>query len=646
MLRLSKYELGERAEQPNPKPVIPSAAEESKIPGPKQASPVPTLNMNNKSPVPSNSAAPRPQPTHPTQARPDRNAAMLRLPIFALRYVLWALGNLRQRLKRPRDYVAFILEGEFPELKAPRPGWLRRRLLPSPQASLQELGEQFKALQQDHRVKGVVLHLAKLELAPAQAQTLREFIANLRSAGKRVVTWATGYDNTAYYVASAADEILLQTGGEAGPLGLHGAAIFLGDALQRVGVQADFIQISPYKTAADPLMRSSMSDEAREMSDWLGDSYFEEFVAAIAAGRGIDETAARSLVDGAPYTDLRAVESSVVDGLVSEEDLPEYLGAKLRTDGKPARLATWDDAKSKLLRPPPAPGGRYVALIRIEGAIVDGRSRQPPLKSPLPAPILFNKRAGDLSVVQQARRVLADTRAAAVVLYVDSPGGSASASEAMASALQRLAAQKPMVAVMGPVAASGGYYVSTPARWIFARPGSVTGSIGVLAGKMVLSGLLDKLLLGREAINRGLHADLEASDRPFDDAERKVMLDSIQRAYDVFLDRVATSRSLSRDDADAVGGGRVWTGSQALEKGLVDELGGLESGLAKARQLAGLHPRARVREAPAHRGSDQPPLPSAPASIVNYALDGLRLLGGGKTLYLCGLAGIDGRAGE
>lgn len=571
---------------------------------------------------------------------------MLKLPVLWLRYLLWALGNLRQHLKRPPDYVAFILDGAFPELKAPRAGWLRRRLFPAAQISLQELGEQFKALQQDHRVKGVVLHLAKLEMPPAQAQTLWEFIANLRSAGKRVVTWATGYDNTAYYVASAADEILLQTGGEAGPLGLHGAAVFLGDALQRVGVQADFIQISPYKTAADPLMRSSMSDEAREMSNWLADSHFQEFVAAIAAGRGIDETAARSLVDGAPYTDLRAVESGVVDGLVSEEDLPEHLGAKLRTDGKPARLATWDDAKSKLLRPPPVSSRRYVALIRIDGAIVDGRSRQPPFKSPLPAPILFNKRAGDLSVVQQARKALADPRAAAAVLYVDSPGGSASASEAMASALQKLAAQKPLVAVMGPVAASGGYYVSTPAQWIVARPGSVTGSIGVLSGKMVLSGLLDKLLVGRESINRGLHADLEASERPFNDDERKLMLDSIQRAYDVFLDRVAASRSLSRDDADAVGGGRVWTGSQALDKGLVDELGGLESGLAKARELAGLHPRSPVREIPADRGPDQPPLPSDPASIVAYALDGLRLLGGGKALYLCGLAEFGGRAGE
>ena len=294
----------------------------------------------------------------------------------------------------------------------------------------------------------------------AQAQTLRQFIAKLRSSGKRVVAWSTGYDNTKYYVASEADEILLQTGGTAAPLGLSATAVFLVDALERVGVKADFIQISPYKSAADPLMRSSMSDEAREMSNWLADAYYDDFIQAIASGRKLEVSAAKALVDGAPYTDLQAVEAGVVDRLISEEDLPAYLGG----GNKPARMATWAAAQPRLLRPPPIPRGRYIGLIRIEGVIIDGRSQRPPFKSPLPLPLVFDPRAGDLSVVQQARAVLADNRAAAVVLYVNSTGGSSSASEAMAAALQKVAAKKPLVAVMGPVAASGGYYVCTPAQ--------------------------------------------------------------------------------------------------------------------------------------------------------------------------------------
>ena len=562
----------------------------------------------------------------------DRCTPVLGYPLYLVRYALWIVGNLRRRLRKPPDYVVFILEGTYPELPAPRAGYLRRRLFPGTRLSLQELGEQFRALQQDPRIKGVVLHLRNLEMPTAQIQTLREFIAQLRSSGKRVIAWSTGYDNARYYVATAADEVLLQTGGEASPVGLSGTAVFLGDALERVGVKADFIQISPYKSAADPLMRSSMSDEAREMSNWLADAYYDDFIQAIASGRNIEESAAKALVDGAPYTDLRAVEAGAIDRLISEEDLPDYLG-----DGnKPARLTTWESARPSLLRPPPIISGRHVALIRIEGVIIDGRSQRPPFKSPLPLPIVFEPRAGDLSVVQQARAALADRRAAAVVLYVNSTGGSSSASEAMAAALQKVAAKKPLVAVMGPVAASGGYYVCTPAQWISAQPGTITGSIGVLSGKLVSAGLLDKLLFGRESIERGLHADFGSTERPFNEEERKIVWDNIQRVYDVFLDRVTASRFMPRDVADGVGGGRVWTGSQALEKGLVDELGGLENGLAKARQLAGLHERAPVHEVRTDRRPIQPPLPD-PSSMVSYAIEGLNMLGGGKTLCLCGL---------
>jgi len=554
--------------------------------------------------------------------------------VFAIRYILWIIGNLRRRLGKLPEFVIFTLEGAYPELRTQRAGFLQRRLFPGPRLSLQELGEQFRALQQDPRIKGVVLHLRSLQLPAAQAQTLREFIAQLRSSGKRVVTWSTGYDNTRYYVATAADEILLQEGGEASPLGFHGTIVFLADALERIGVKADFVRISPYKSAADQLMRSSMSDEMREMTNWLIDSYYHDFIQAVASGRGLDEDAAKALVDGAPYTDLKALNSGVVDKLISEEDLSTYLG----TEEKPARLATWEAVRKRVLRPAPIRKGRYLALIRIEGVIIDGWSQQPPSKSPLPLPLVFDPRAGDLTVVQQARRALTDRRAAAVVLYVNSTGGSASASEAMAAALQKIAAKKPLVAVMGPTAASGGYYVCTPAQWISAQPGTITGSIGVLTGKVITSDLLDKLLFRRESISRGAHADFQGTERPFSEEERQTVRENIERVYDVFLDRVTASRNMNRESADAVGGGRVWTGSQALERGLVDELGGLEQGLAKARQLAGLNPRAPFREVRTSRQYVQPPIPDPaslnPASLVGYAIEGLDMIARGKTLCL------------
>ena len=561
----------------------------------------------------------------------------MRYAIGALRYVLWAVGNLLRRLRRPPDYVVFILEGAYPELRAPRAGFLRKRLFPD-RLSLQELGEQFKAVQQDPRVTGVILHLGSLKLSAAQAQTIRGFIAQLCSSGKRVVAWSSRYDNTRYYIAAAADEILLQTGGDASPLGVRATFVFLADALERAGVKADFIQISPYKSAADPLMRPNMSDEMREMSNWLIDAYYDDFIKAVASGRNLEEAAAKTMVDGAPYTDLQALDAGVVDKLISEEELSAYLG----TGEKAARLTTWEAVRKSLLHPAPTARGRYVALIRVEGDIVDGRSQRQPFRSPLPLPFVFNPRAGDLTVVQQARNALADRRAGAVVLYVNSGGGSSSASEAMASALHKLAAKKPLIAAMGSTAASGGYYVSTPAQWITAQPGTLTGSIGVLSGKVIAAGLMDKLLFHRESISRGRHADFYDADRPFNDEERKTVREHIERVYDVFLDRVMSARSITRQTANSIGGGRVWTGRQALEHGLVDELGGLEAAVAKARQLGGLPAQAPVREVRELNTQAPPPL-ADPVSIVQYSLEGMDMLGHGKALCLCGLVDLEAR---
>lgn len=564
---------------------------------------------------------------------------MLGHPIFALRYFFWLMGNLRRRLGKPPEFVIFTLEGAYPELRSQRAGFLQRRLFPGARFSLQELGEQFSAVGRDPRIRGVVLHLRSLQMPAAQVQTLRGFISELRSAGKRVIAWSSGYDNTRYHVATAADEILLQTGGEASPLGLRAKFVFLADALERVGVKADFVQISPYKSAADPLMRTSMSDEVREMTNWLLDGYYEQFIQAVASGRSMDEDGAKALVDGAPYIDLKALSAGVVDKLISEEDLAGYLGS----EEKPARIATWEAVRPRLLRPSPIRRGRYVALIRIEGNIIDGWSQQPPSKSPLPFPLVFDPRAGDMTVVQQARRALKDSRAAAVVVYVNSPGGSASASEAMAAALQKITAKKPLIAVMGPVAASGGYYVSTTAQWILAQPGTITGSIGVLTGKVITSDLLDKLLFRRETLTRGANAAFQGAERPFNDGERQIVRESIERVYDVFLDRVTASRNITRESAEAVGGGRVWTGSQALDRGLVDELGGLEQGLAKAREMAGLNPRAPFREVRPDRQYTQLPAPvpaswnlasGNPASLLGYAIESLDLFASGKNLCL------------
>jgi protease IV len=245
-------------------------------------------------------------------------------------------------------------------------------------------------------------------------------------------------------------------------------------------------------------------------------------------------------------------------------------------------------------------------------------------------------RSGDLTVVQLARQVAADKRAAAAVLYVNSRGGSATASEAMRQALERISARKPLVVAMGPAAASGGYWVSTPGRWIVARPGTLTGSIGVLTGKIVTGDLWSKLLFNRETITFGEHVTLEQTDKPFTDEERKIVQGDIDRIYGAFLELVGTSRKMSRDELDPIAAGRVWTGRQALERKLVDEMGGVDAAVRKARSLAGLRENAPAREVWAPRRMIPPRTFAGAAGYVSYLLDGIGMLNRAPALAVMG----------
>jgi len=399
-------------------------------------------------------------------------------------------------------------------------------------------------------------------------------------------------------------------------LGFAGTGVFLAEGLARFGLGADFVQISPYKSAADPLTKSKMSDEYREQLNWLLESQHDELVSAVAESRQCD---ARELIDNSPFGDDVAVEAHAVDAVLAEEDLPRRLGGS---------LGTWERATRKMRKPAPTLGrGRYVALMRIEGTIIDGRSGRLPVKPPVEVPLLGDERAGDLSVVQVARQIAADKRAAAMVLYVNSRGGSSTASEAMRQALAVVASRKPVVVVMGPIAGSGGYWVATPGSWIVARPGTLTGSIGVLSGKLVTGGLWQKLLFNRETIAFGDHVLLENDERPFSEEERAIVRADINRIYRAFLELVASARKMTTDQVDAIGQGKVWTGRQALERKLVDQLGGLEDGIARARALAGLPKKAPVREARGPKRLIPPLAEAAPAAAwFSYLLDGLKLL--------------------
>ncbi len=541
---------------------------------------------------------------------------------YPFRYVWWLLSSLRRSIGRAPDYVMYVLEEGLPTLPdPPAPFW--RRFVARPRLSVEELGEQFDAIAHDRRTKGVVLHLRPVPMSMASLQDLRDLVSKLRGAGKRVIAWAPFYTTGTYYLASACNEILLMPAGLVRPLGFSSTGVFLADGLARVGIKADFVQISPYKSAPDLLTKSQMSPEQREQVTWLLASNHQEFVRSIGESRGVDLVTAAKVVDESPYTDAAALEKHVVDGLLPEEQLPDHLGG----GNQRARIATWDQARRRLRARRPTTGrGRYVAIMRIEGTIVDGRTDSLPIRPPFDIPLVGQDRAGDLSVVPLARRVAADKNAAAAVLFINSRGGSSTASEAMRQSLELVAKRKPLVIAMGSAAASGGYLVATPGQWIVARPGTLTGSIGVFTGKLVTGDLFSKLLVNRETVAFGKHVTLEGDDDPFTDEERTIVQHEIGRVYELFLESVGESRRMTRDEVHPVAGGRVWTGSQALERKLVDELGGVDTAVRKARSLAGLKDTTPAREVRAPRRPVPPRAMPTAAGLLGYVLEGIGLL--------------------
>jgi protease-4 len=494
--------------------------------------------------------------------------------------------------------------------------------------SLMDLDRLLERIGQDPRPQGVIITLRGLQMPLADLQTLRDSLLRLRQTGKKVIFYAQGYDNAAYYIAAAGDEIILQPGGTLDTIGLISQPTFFKNALDAVGVQLDSVAISPYKGAFDSFTREMISPEGQAQLEWLLDSRYDLIVEGIAAGRKLSAEAVREMIDHAPYLDTTALAAGYIDAVCNEEQLAAYLGVE--------HLVPLDKAKKYLLRPWRKRHRQYVAVLPLTGMIVPGESASPPGNIPVPLPILGEDRLGDITVVNQVRELMDDEDAAAVVLWIDSPGGSATASEAMTSALDELAKSRPVVAYMNAVAASGGYYVATPAQWIIAQPGTITGSIGVILAKAITNGLYQNLRVNRLEFMRGANASLLSDGTPFNDQQRVQMRQLIEHAYQQFIGRVAVSRKLSLEAVDAVGGGRVWTGQQALAHHLVDELGDWQSALAKARTLAGLDAEApfRIIHDKAKPLAPQVAEQANPAAGLIYLHENLQMVAAARSQFL------------
>ncbi len=493
-------------------------------------------------------------------------------------------GNfLRSLLRRELGYVLIRLEGSYPERREPPfrlPFPLSLLPLFPAEPSLEELREVLEALAQDRRVEGVVVRVGRLSAGPATVQALRGMIERLREQGKRVLCWLPEADTWTTYLASACDQVVLPQSGALFAAGLLAEAVFLKDALALIGVEADFEALREYKVSPDTFRRSSMSGPHREMLEAILDSLFDEVVTQIAEGRGLQPEQVRALIDRMPLSARESVEVGLADEVAYEDELVQRVGAE--------RLLPWGEARRWLRRPVRWRRRPAIGVVSVEGMIVAGPSRRIP---PLPVPLPFVEQlAGSETVVQALRAAERDRRIGAVVLYVDSPGGSALASDLIWQEVRRLRERKPVVALMGNRATSGGYYVAVAANRIIAQPATLTGSIGIWGGKFVTAGLYERLKVGREVLQRGAHASLYADHLPFSEEERQVIRAQLEESYGRFKARVAEGRGMDPERVEELARGRVWTGQQALERGLVDGLGGFEAALGEARRLLGLEP--------------------------------------------------------
>lgn len=518
------------------------------------------------------------------------------------------LRNGWRRLRRPPiDWVRLELSGALPELADEPPWWQRRLAGAVAPLSLQALRRRLERLADDAQVRGVLLVVRDLSPGWAAIEGLHEALRAYKAAGKRVVAYLPAADTRAYLAATCADAVVMPPSAYLNLVGLRVEATFLADALRLAGLEAEVIAVSPYKSGGDQLSRSSISPEGREQLERLVDERFGALVAAVSAARGLEPGAVRALIDRAPLlaTDARA--AGLLDAALYEDELEAFL-ARLAAGGEgeaKAAVVPWERADRALPLPLARRQRRYVGVVRVEGAIAPGPSR----RSPLPLPLIGGSMAGADSVIQALRRAEASAQVAAVVLHVDSPGGDAFASDLIWREALRLSRSKPLVVSMGDVAASGGYYIAAPARAIFARPATLTGSIGVYTVRPNVAALLERAEVGLAVIARGAHSGLFSPAAPLSEGERAALRRTVGETYEAFKERVRAGRGLSDEQLEPIAGGRVWTGREAAERGLVDDLGGFTAAVARARELAELPPDPRAPILLVRGGGRSPALP-------------------------------------
>ncbi len=536
----------------------------------------------------------------------------------SLRAALYPLSAARRAALAPRGtWITLTLEGPVTEIERPFSRFahpmqiILRGAAPKPVLTLAVLRELAEAVAADSNVDGVLLRVEALECGSAVATGLREVIQGLRAAGKKVVAWLPdGATTREYFVALAADTVLATPQSSLGPLGYAAQTTFVRALLERGGLEAEVYARKEFKSAAEQFSRDGFSEPNRKQLEALLDRMHKALLGAIADGRKVDENRARAMVESSPYRASDAVREGLIDALAYEDELPSHLTPT--TKPKLVKAAMYL-ALSRVMRFEGVSGAPRVGVIEVRGAIVSSSQ-------------------SSVSGVADARRVGAAIRAAranpgvgAVVLYVDSRGGSALGSDMISHEVERLREKKPVVAYFSDVAASGGYYVAALAQEIIAQPLTVTGSIGVIAMRLLASRLLEKLGLNHEVIRRGERADMLSPFRGWSEEERAAFNREIDGSYNDFVGIVARGRKRDFSEIEPLARGRVYAGVDAHAIGLVDYLGGLDVAIERVRSLAGTKLADRPVIVTPPRGTVEPPEPAPPIQALLGFLAGQSL---------------------
>jgi len=433
----------------------------------------------------------------------------------------------------------------------------------------------------DPNIEAVLLKIDGIDMGWAKAEELRDKLLELSDHGKKVIAYIESGEDQDYLLASAADEIYMAHETSIGLDGVSSSSMYLKGTLDKLGIKADMEHIGEYKDAAEPLTRTEASDAAREAEASLIDEAWNTLVTSIADSRQLDSTAVVDLINKGPYTSDQAMAAGLVDSLIYDDELDGLLPG-----GEGGERLTLDDYLAALPPVEGPAGAPRIAIVNVDGTIVTGKSGIDPL---------WGRTIGSDTFLDALDDAKAEPDLKAIVVRVDSPGGEVYASHVMWRGLKKAAEEVPVVASFSDLAASGGYYMAMGADTILSDDATITGSIGVLGGKFNVKGLYDKLGINVETLAKGDNSQWMSSVRDFSPAERERYVAEMFDEYRTFVGVVAANRGTSPEDIDPIARGRAWTGGQAYENGLVDELGGLEDAVRTAKTMAGLKPDAEVR---------------------------------------------------